>query len=216
MFKCVHHTGPIKLAVFFSKCYNEFMKIDDILSTEKPRLLLQVCCAPCFCGSIDYLTEHFDVTAFFYNPNIQPKEEFNLRLEALKQLIVNYPSVKLIVPEQDETEYLDFIKGLENEKEGGSRCTACFDLRLEKTALYLNDHKDEFDCFATTLTVSPHKNARLINEIGNKLGDKYKVQYLESDFKKKDGFLRSIKKSKKLDLYRQDYCGCSFSNWHNN
>ena len=189
------------------------MKIEDVIISPKPRLLLQVCCAPCFCGSIDQLTENFTVTAFFYNPNIQPKEEFNLRLDALKQLIAHYPSVKLIVPEQDEEEYLSFVKGLENEKEGGSRCTSCFDLRLEKTAKFLADNSGEFDYFATTLTVSPHKNAKLINEIGNKMGEKYNVQYLESDFKKKDGFLRSIRKSKELDLYRQDYCGCSFSNW---
>ena len=194
-------------------CYNDDMKIKDVIHDPKPRLLLQVCCAPCLCGSIDYLTEHFAVTAFFDNPNIQPKEEFNLRLDALKQLIAHYPSVKLIVPEQDEEEYLSFVKGLENEKEGGSRCTSCFDLRLEKTAKFLADNSGEFDYFATTLTVSPHKNAKLINEIGNKMGEKYNVQYLESDFKKKDGFLRSIRKSKELDLYRQDYCGCSFSNW---
>ena len=192
------------------------MKIEDIIQAEKPRLLLQVCCAPCFAGSIDYLTEHFAVTAFFYNPNIQPKEEFNLRLDALKQLIVQYPSVKLVVPKQDEDEYLAFVKGLENEQEGGGRCTACFNLRLEKTAQFMRDNKGDYDYFATTLTVSPHKNAKIINEIGNKVGEKYNVQYLDSDFKKKDGFLRSIQKSKALNLYRQDYCGCSFSNWHIN
>ena len=192
------------------------MKIEDIIQAEKPRLLLQVCCAPCFAGSIDYLTEHFDVTAFFYNPNVQPKEEFNIRLDALKQLIVQYPSVKLVVPEQDEDEYLAFVKGLENEREGGGRCTACFNLRLEKTAQFMRDNKGDYDYFATTLTVSPHKNAKIINEIGNKVGEKHNVQYLDSDFKKKDGFLRSIQKSKALYLYRQDYCGCSFSNWHIN
>ena len=191
------------------------MKIEDIKTTEKPRLLLQVCCAPCFAGSVEYLTEHFDVTAFFYNPNIQPKQEFNLRLDALKQLIGSFPSVKLVVPEQDENEYLTYVKGLEKEKEGGARCTGCFELRLEKTAMYMMDNMGDFDYFATTLTVSPHKNAKLINEIGNKIATKYGVNYLESDFKKKDGFLRSINKSKDLGLYRQDYCGCSFSNWHN-
>ena len=190
------------------------MKIEDIKTTEKPRLLLQVCCAPCFAGSVEYLTEHFDVTAFFYNPNIQPKQEFNLRLDALKQLIESFPSVKLVVPEQDENEYLTYVKGLEKEKEGGARCTGCFELRLEKTAKYMMDNMGDFDYFATTLTVSPHKNAKLINEIGNKIATKYGVNYLESDFKKKDGFLRSINKSKELGLYRQDYCGCSFSNWH--
>ena len=191
------------------------MKIEDIKTTEKPRLLLQVCCAPCFAGSVEYLTEHFDVTAFFYNPNIQPKQEFNLRLDALKQLIESFPSVKLVVPEQDENEYLAYVKGLEKEKEGGARCTGCFELRLEKTAKYMMDNMGDFDYFATTLTVSPHKNAKIINEIGNKIATKYGVNYLESDFKKKDGFLRSINKSKELGLYRQDYCGCSFSNWHN-
>lgn len=190
------------------------MKIEDIKQTEKPRLLLQVCCAPCFAGSVEYLTEHFDVTAFFYNPNIQPKQEFNLRLDALKQLIESFPSVKLVVPEQDENEYLTYVKGLEKEKEGGARCTGCFELRLEKTAKFMVDNMGDYDYFATTLTVSPHKNAKLINEIGNKIANQYNVNYLESDFKKKDGFLRSINKSKELGLYRQDYCGCSFSNWH--
>ena len=187
------------------------MKIEDIKTIEKPRLLLQVCCAPCFAGSVEYLTEHFDVTAFFYNPNIQPKQEFNLRLDALKQLIESFPSVKLVVPEQDENEYLTYVKGLEKEKEGGARCTGCFELRLEKTAKYMVDNATSYDYFATTLTVSPHKNAKLINEIGNKIATEYGVNYLESDFKKKDGYLRSIRLSKELDLYRQDYCGCEFS-----
>ena len=191
------------------------MKIEDVNSTTKPRLLLQVCCAPCFCGSIEDLTARFDVTAFFYNPNIQPKEEFNKRLDALKQLIERFPDVKLVVPDQDETEFLTVTKGLENEPEGGARCTECFVLRLDKTAGFLASHRDEYDYFATTLTVSPHKNAPLINEIGRRVADKYKVAYLDSDFKKKDGYLRSTRFSKALGLYRQDYCGCSFSNWHN-
>ena len=109
---------------------------------------------------------------------------------------------------------LDFSGKLNGRGAYLCKCTACFDLRLEKTAEYLSSHKDEYDFFATTLTVSPHKNAPLINEVGNKMGDKYGVQYLESDFKKKDGYLRSIRLSKALGLYRQDYCGCSFSNWH--
>ena len=190
------------------------MKIEDICSTPKPRLLLQVCCAPCFCGSIEDLTARFDVTAFFYNPNIQPKEEFNRRLDALKQLIEIFPQVKLLVPEQDESQFLTSSKGLENEAEGGARCTECFVLRLGKTAEFLASHRDEYDFFATTLTVSPHKNAPLINEIGQKLDNKYGVSYLDSDFKKKDGYLRSTRFSKELGLYRQDYRGCSFSNWH--
>lgn len=161
------------------------------------------------------LSDRFDVTAFFYNPNIQPKEEFNMRLEALKQLISHYPSVKLIVPDQDEKEFLSVTKGLELESEGGNRCTECFLLRLGKTAEYLSNHTDQFDHFATTLTISPHKNAQLINEIGQRVAKQYGVSYLDSDFKKKDGFLKSIKMSKALGIYRQDFCGCSYSNWHN-
>ncbi len=190
------------------------MKIEDVKTTEKPRLLLQVCCAPCFCGSVEYLTEHFDVTAFFYNPNIQPKEELNRRLSALKLLIERFPMVQLIAPDQDENEFSGKIIGHENDPEGGDRCSLCFDLRLGATAKYLSEHNDSYDFFATTLTVSPHKDAKRINELGCKLALEYGVSYLESDFKKKNGYLRSIQLSKELGLYRQDFCGCTFSNWH--
>ena len=189
------------------------MKIEDIKTIEKPRLLLQVCCAPCFAGSVEYLTEHFDVTAFFYNPNIQPKQEFNLRLDALKQLIGSFPSVKLVVPEQDENEYLTYVKGLEKEKEGGARCTGCFELRLEKTAMYMMDNMGDFDYFATTLTVSPHKNAELINSIGEKLSKEHGVNWLYADFKKENGYKRSIELSKEYEIYRQRYCGCLYSKY---
>lgn len=188
------------------------MTINDIMnSTEKPRLLLHVCCAPCFCGSIEKLTERFDVTAFYYNPNIQPKEEFIKRENALKELILYFPSVELIVPEQDENEFLTASKGLENEREGGLRCPECFKLRLYKTAEFLSLHRDEYDYFATTLTVSPHKNAPLINEIGRAVANEFSVEYLDSDFKKQNGFLRSVTLAKELGIYRQDFCGCSFS-----
>ncbi len=188
------------------------MTINDFLNTnEKPRLLLHVCCAPCFCGSIEKLTEHFDVTAFFYNPNIQPKEEFIKRENTLKTLIEHFPSVKLIVPEQDESEFLTASKGLEKEREGGLRCPECFKLRLYKTAEFLAEHKDEYDYFATTLTVSPHKNAPLINEIGRAAAKEFSVEYLDSDFKKQNGFLRSVTLAKELEIYRQNFCGCTFS-----
>lgn len=189
------------------------MTINDAINLkEKSRLLLHVCCAPCFCGSIERLTENFDVTAFYYNPNIQPKEEFIKREDALKTLIEHFPTVKLIVPNQDEIEFLKVSKGLENEREGGLRCPECFNLRLSKTAEYLSLHRDEYDFFATTLTVSPHKNAQLINEIGRAVAKEFSVEYLDSDFKKQDGFLRSVTLAKEIGIYRQTFCGCSFSN----
>ncbi len=186
------------------------MNIFDVTG-DKNKLLLHACCAPCFCGSIERLVERFDVTAFYYNPNIQPKEEFIRREDALKTLIEHFPSVKLIVPEQDEIEFLTAAKGFEKEREGGLRCPECFKLRLTKTAEFLAEHKDEYDFFATTLTVSPHKNAPLINEIGRQIASEYGVEYLDSDFKKQNGFLRSITLSKELGIYRQNYCGCDFS-----
>ncbi len=191
------------------------MKIDDFeVTQQKPKLLLHVCCAPCLCGVIDRVIDKFDVTLFFYNPNIMPEEEFDKRLSALKEMQKHYSGTKLIVPDQNDQEFLTVASGLENEKEGGARCAKCFELRLSKTAEYLASHKNEYDYFATTLTVSPHKNAPLINEIGNEIAEKFGVKYLESDFKKQNGFLLSTTLSKELGIYRQDYCGCEFSNWH--
>ncbi len=191
------------------------MKIDNFEATQnKPKLLLHVCCAPCLCGVIDRVIDKFDVTLFFYNPNIMPNAEFDKRLSALKEMLTHYLGTKLIVPDQNEQEFLAVANGLENEKEGGARCTKCFELRLSKTAEYLSNHTDEYDYFATTLTVSPHKNAPLINKIGNEIAEKFGVKYLESDFKKQNGFLLSTTLSKELGIYRQDYCGCEFSNWH--
>ncbi len=178
----------------------------------KPKLLLHVCCAPCFAGIIERLSASFDITAFFYNPNILPNTEFNLRFHTLKVLLAHFPQIKLTCPEQHSNEFLDFVKGLETLPEGAERCNKCFQLRLQKTAEFLSNHKDEYDCFATTLTISPHKNAVLINKIGSECAEKLDVVYLNSDFKKKDGFLNSIKFSKQLGLYRQNYCGCGFSN----
>lgn len=176
----------------------------------RPRLLLHACCGPCASSVLEYLTPYFDVTVFFYNPNIMPNEEFIRRLDALKVVISHFDGVKLIVPEQDVNDYISLVKGHEEDLEGGARCGICFALRLGKTAKYLSLHKDEFDFFATTLTVSPHKDYLRINEIGNSLAEQHGVTYLSSNFKKRDGYLRSTQLSKEFGIYRQDYCGCKF------
>lgn len=175
---------------------------------QKPRLLLHACCGPCASSVLEYLTPLFDVTVYFYNPNILPKEEFIKRENALKDVIAHFGGVKLIIPEQDEMEYISYVKGHKNDREGGARCSLCFTLRLEKTAEFLKSHSDEFDFFATTLTVSPHKNAPLINQIGNDVANKIGVKYLSSDFKKRDGYLRSTVLCREWGIYRQVYCGC--------
>jgi len=176
----------------------------------KPRLLLHACCGPCSTSVLEYLIPYFDITVFFYNPNILPKEEYEKRLEALKIVLTHFENVKLIVPDYNQDEYIPFIKGMESLPEGGNRCAICFSIRLEATAKYLSEHKNDFDFYTTTLTVSPHKNAELINEIGNSLATKYDVKYLDSNFKKRDGFLRSTTLSKEFGIYRQDYCGCGY------
>ena len=177
-------------------------------SAQKPRLLLHACCGPCASSVLEYLTPHFDVTVFYYNPNILPKEEFIKRENALKEVVSHFDGVNLIVPNQDEQEYVSYVKGHKSDPEGGARCSLCFNLRLENTTKYMLENVETFDFFATTLTVSPHKNAPLINEIGNTVAKKYGVNYLSSDFKKRDGYLRSIQLCKEWGIYRQTYCGC--------
>ena len=169
-------------------------------SGEKPRLLLHVCCGPCAAGVLPAVTPFFDVTLFYYDPNILPKAEFIKRLDTLKQLLAHFPDVKLIVPEQDEEEFLSAVTGLETLPEGGARCEVCFAVRLKKTAEHLASSGGKYDGFATTLTVSPRKNAALIN----------RVTYFTSDFKKNDGWLTSVRLSREYGLYRQHYCGCGF------
>lgn len=188
----------------------EYVISDLTQDGQKPRLLLHACCGPCASSVLDYLCPNFDITVYFYNPNIMPKKEFNMRLDALKQVISHFEGVKLVVPTQDEREYVSLVKGMESLPEGGSRCEICFAMRLENTAKYLAEHGEEFDFFATTLTVSPHKNADLINRIGKRIAQKYGVEYLSSNFKKRDGYLKSIQLCKEWDIYRQSYCGCNF------
>ena len=178
----------------------------------KKKLLLHSCCAPCSSHVISYLTNFFDITIFYYNPNISPKSEYNKRKKEQIRLIKEIDKtnkVDIIDCDYDNDIYEERIKGYENEPERGSRCTICFDLRLSRTvemAKHLN-----YDYFCSTLSVSPYKNSKLINEIGSKLGKEYGVTWLYSDFKKENGYKHSIELSHKYNLYRQDYCGCKYS-----
>ena len=188
-------------------------QLDNILESidlsSKPRLLLHSCCGPCSSYCIEYLAQYFDITVYFYNPNIEPEEEYYKRLKTQKELI---EKLSLCVLEEGEWENSHFktkTKGLENEKEGGERCNQCIALRLEKTA-ELAAQKG-FDYYCSTLSVSPHKNADTINVLGRFYESKYNVKWLASDFKKREGYKRSIELSRKYQLYRQDYCGCAYS-----
>lgn len=179
---------------------------------ERPRLLLQSCCGPCSSYVLEALTPYFRVTVLYYNPNIQPREEYDLRLENQRKIIAALPTpskVDILECDYDGEKYDEAVKGLEAEPEGGARCTICFRLRLEETAKRASELG--YDFFCTTLTVSPHKDAERLNQIGKALGERYGVSFLPSDFKKREGYKRSIQLSKEYDLYRQDYCGCLFS-----
>lgn len=182
----------------------------------KKKLLLHACCAPCSSYVIEYLSNYFDITILYYNPNIDTKEEFEKRLSELKRFVKEFKTkneVKVISNGYNNQEYLDEIKGLEMEKEGGSRCYKCYKLRLEKSAIYAKENN--FDYWTTTLTISPLKNSKVLNEIGHELEEKYQIPYLYSDFKKREGYKRSIVLSHEYNLYRQDYCGCKFSKRQN-
>ena len=176
---------------------------------KKPKLLLHSCCGPCSSACIERLLQNFDITIFYYNPNIYPKEEFEKRLFNQNKVVKYFDDIKIVSPNYDEQEYLQKVKGLEGEKEGGTRCDACFELRLFQTALFAKNNG--YDYFGTTLTVSSHKNEQHINEIGEKISNQLGISFLYSDFKKHEGYKRSIELSKQIDLYRQNYCGCRFS-----
>ena len=175
---------------------------------EKKRLLLHTCCAPCSPYVIELLQGEFEVSAFFYNPNIHPLEEYQLRLKEMEQFCKNV-GVELIIGSYDVDQWFQVTKGMENEKEGGKRCELCFTMRLDKSACIAQ--KNDFQHFATTLTVSPHKNAMVINQLGHELQKKYRATFYEADFKKHDGFKKSCELSKKHGFYRQNYCGCMYS-----
>ena len=177
---------------------------------ETPSLLLHACCAPCASHELTFLPEAFDLTVFYYNPNITDDEEREKRFAELERLLFELcPKVGLIKGEADTQKFLAAAAGLENAPEGGLRCAKCFALRLEETAKKAAEEGIEY--FATTLTLSPLKNPMLINEIGEKMAEKYGVKYLATDFKKDGGYQHSIELSKEYDLYRQNYCGCPFS-----
>ena len=175
----------------------------------KPNLLLHSCCAPCSSYVIEYLREYFNITIIYYNPNIFPEDEYLKRKEEQIKLIRKFDNVKFMDCDYDNNIYNDLVNGLENEPERGRRCNVCFKLRLEKTATC--GKENNFDYFGTTLTVSPYKNANLINEIGRELELKHNIKFLYSDFKKGNGYKRSIELSKEYNLYRQNYCGCIHS-----
>jgi len=177
-----------------------------------PTLLLHSCCAPCSSYVIEYLSQYFHLTVFYYNPNISEREEYEKRVEEQKRLIREFPvkyKVDFLEGIYDNENYNKIILGLEDCKEGGERCFVCYDMRLRETAKVAKE--GGFDYFTTTLSISPLKNSAKLNEIGYHLGIEYGIEYLLSDFKKKEGYKRSIELSKEYDLYRQNYCGCIFS-----
>ncbi len=189
--------------------YDKLMQ-DEINSfTTKKKILLHSCCGPCSSAVIERLKPNFEITVFYYNPNIYPHGEFEKRLKNQEIVTKNNLGIELISPKYNESEYLENVKGLESEKEGGKRCDVCFYLRLKQTAIYAKEHN--YDYFGTTLTVSSHKNAEHINTIGKKIENEVGIRFLYSDFKKHDGYKRSIELSKNMNLYRQNYCGCRFS-----
>ena len=177
-----------------------------------PKLLLHSCCAPCSSYVLEYLSNYFEITVLYYNPNIFPESEYTKRIWEQQKLIdemnVKYP-ISFMAGPYDKEMFYEMAKGLEEVKEGGVRCFGCYELRLRETARIAA--QAGFDYFTTTLSISPLKNAEKLNEIGVKLAEEYGVSYLLSDFKKKNGYKRSIELSKQYGLYRQDYCGCEFS-----
>lgn len=179
---------------------------------SKQKMLLHVCCAPCSSHVLELLNTQYDITAFFYNPNITDKEEYEKRILELNRFVNVAPfaeGVAIVDGSFSPDTFFKMARGLEAEPERGKRCYKCYELRMEAAARYAGEHG--FDIFTTTLSISPHKNAQWINEIGTRMSEKYGVDYLYSDFKKKNGYARSIELSKEYNLYRQNYCGCVFS-----
>ena len=193
---------------------NYQLKLDNILANLKgtPKLLLHACCAPCSSYCIEYLSNYFEITILYYNPNIYPDNEYQRRLNELKIFLpkrIYKNPVTLVEDIYDQKEYDDAVKGLELLGEKSKRCYACYKLRMERAAKYAKDN--DFDYFTTTLSISPYKISKWINEIGEDLSSKYNINYLYADFKKRNGYKRSLELSKEYNLYRQDYCGCIYS-----
>lgn len=196
---------------------NYQLELDKIIEeiTKKgvvPKLLMHSCCAPCSSYCLRYLAKYFDITIYYYNPNISPEDEYRKRVEEQKRLINELPVVHKVSFAEGVYNpecFTEIAKGMEKIPEGGERCFACYELRQREAARYAKENG--FDFFTTTLSISPHKNAQKLNEIGLRLQEEYGVRYLVSDFKKKGGYQESIRLSKEYDLYRQNYCGCIYS-----
>ncbi len=186
---------------------NKLMEIISNLDT-RPKLLLHSCCGPCSTAVLSFLVPFFDITVLYYNPNIEPYEEYLKRKNEQIRFIKEYQhkEINFLDCDYDNESFRNKVKGLEHEKEGGARCPVCYRIRLEYTAIKAKEMG--YDYFGTTLTVSPYKHSKTINEIGESLEKKYKIKFLYSDFKKKDGYKKSIEMSREYNLYRQDYCGC--------
>lgn len=190
--------------------YQLDMEAEIAAFDTKRTILLQSCCGPCSSYVLSCLLPHFDITVYYYNPNIFPESEYDKRLGTQMQIISALSDdIKLMPAQYDYALWCEHIKGLESEPEGGSRCECCFELRLDATARAAAAAGIEY--FGTTLTVSPHKNAEKINSIGSEIAARHGVKWLPADFKKREGYKKSIELSKKYELYRQDYCGCEFS-----
>ena len=188
-------------------------KLENIINEleHKPKLLLHSCCGPCSSYVINYLKDYFDITILYYNPNIEPKEEYEKRKKEQLRLIseIKLNNVDFYDMDYDNETYKELVEEYTQDKEGGIRCHKCYELRLNKTADIAKNNGYEY--FGTTLTVSPYKNAQVLNELGEKLGEIYNLRWLYSDFKKKEGYKKSIEISQKYNLYRQNYCGCLYS-----
>ena len=195
--------------VNYQKILDKFIKD---LKVDVPKLLVHSCCAPCSSYVLEYLNKYFNITVLYYNPNIYPFEEYEYRKNEQKRLISEMKfenPVSFIDSDYDNNSFNKAVKGLEAEPEGGKRCEKCFELRLNKTAEVAKENG--FDYFVTTLSISPLKNAETLNRIGKEVGEKYGVKYLLSDFKKNNGYKRSIELSREYSLYRQNFCGCVYS-----
>jgi hypothetical protein len=217
------YTGGTHGYVEFGRERNTAMKqnyqkiLENTIAREQekgniPSLLLHSCCAPCSSYCLEYLSEYFKITVFYYNPNIYPEEEYYKRVEEQKEFIRRFPArypIGFVEGNYDKERFYDMAKGLENVPEGGERCFRCYELRLREAAELAK--KMEMDYFTTTLSISPLKNAEKLNEIGDRLAAEYGISYLNSDFKKKNGYKRSVELSQEYGMYRQDYCGCVFS-----
>ena len=192
-------------------------ELDEVIAKhqkagEVPTLFLHSCCAPCSSYVLEYLSDFFRITVFYYNPNIYPDEEYHKRVEEQKAFIAKLPTkypVRFVEGNFDKERFYQMAKGMEDIPEGGERCFGCYELRLREAAAYARERN--MDYFTTTLSISPLNNAGKLNEIGQALGAEYGVTYLVSDFKKKNGYKRSVELSREYEMYRQDYCGCVYS-----